>query len=421
MKPLLILFLLNCFLLTSGLAQSLSVSNVRFAGLKKTKATYLSRFIDSQINTNFTTEQADLDVQQLKNLLQVANARYTADTIDNRVQLTYHVDEAITLFPIVQFGGVEGNVWGRVGATDANWLGLGQQLTVYYQNSDGRSGGNIFYRIPHIGGSKWGTSFSLLRWASIEPLYFGEDEVRYLYDQTSIAGSAIYELERQHNIELGATYFIEDYAKAAEQALENPPGPDALRQPKLLFKLVHSISKINYHFFYRDGFDNVANAQTVYNIDDGNWFHIFINESRYFKRIKKRGNLAARFRFGISTNNNTPFAPFVLDSHVNIRGAGNRIDRGTAAVILNLEYRHTFWERERWAAQVIGFSDFGTWRNPGGNFGELSSRDNFRHFVGAGARLIFKKAHDAVIRFDYGVDVYDKNQRGIVIGLGQYF
>ncbi|MEL7021301.1 MAG: outer membrane protein assembly factor, partial [Bacteroidota bacterium] len=256
---------------------------------------------------------------------------------------------------------------------------------------------------------------------SVEPLYFDAGEVTYRYDQLSFSGAVVYELQRQHNIELGATYFVEDYQKAAMQVLENPPGPNQLRQPKLLAKLVHSISKINYHYFYREGFDNVANFQSVHNIQDGSWFHIFINETKYFRRIQQRGNLAARFRFGISTNNDTPFAPFVLDSHLNIRGAGNRIDRGTAAVILNVEYRQTVFEQNRWAGQVVGFSDFGTWRNPGGSLGELHSADNFRHFVGGGVRLIFKKAHDAVLRMDYGVDVYDMQQQGLVIGLGQYF
>ncbi len=75
---------------------------------------------------------------------------------------------------------------------------------------------------------------------------------------------------------------------------------------------------------------------------------------------------AARLRFGIATNNDTPFAPFVLDSYINIRGSGNRIERGTAALILNLEFRQTFFETAKFGGQLVAFSDTVFWRNPEG-------------------------------------------------------
>jgi|GEM_PF-4299565 len=49
------------------------------------------------------------------------------------------------------------------------------------------------------------------------------------------------------------------------------------------------------------------------------------------------------------------------------------------------------------------------------------STETFRHFVGAGLRLVLKPAHNAVLRADYGVDLYALNQRGLVLGFGQYF
>jgi hypothetical protein len=147
----------------------------------------------------------------------------------------------------------------------------------------------------------------------------------------------------------------------------------------------------------------------------------------YFKHIgqKKRTNLAFRVRLGISTNNDSPFAPFVADSHVNLRGVGNRIDRGTAQVVINAEYRRTIFFKEqtsrKWAVQVVGFVDMGSWRDPGGEITDLFNPDQFREFVGGGIRIINNKIFGAVLRIDYGVDVFDPNQRGIVLGLGQYF
>ncbi len=128
-----------------------------------------------------------------------------------------------------------------------------------------------------------------------------------------------------------------------------------------------------------------------------------------------------RLRLGLATNNDTPFAPFVLDSYVNIRGSGNRIDRGTGSAILNVEYRQTFYDKDRYAGQLVAFSDLGTWRTPGAPFNDFTNPDNFRHFVGGGFRIIYKKAFNAMLRLDYGVDVYDFDQRGFVLGFGQYF
>ena len=89
--------------------------------------------------------------------------------------------------------------------------------------------------------------------------------------------------------------------------------------------------------------------QNVYNTVDENWFNTLQFQGRSFKRFGEKGNLAMRLRLAISTNNDTPFAPFVVDSHVNLRGVGNRIDRGTAQVVFNSEYRHTVHDSKRWA------------------------------------------------------------------------
>jgi outer membrane protein assembly factor BamA len=399
----------------------LSVEFVAFSGLKKTKETYLQRFLENEIGADFSFEKLEKEVQNLKNLNAVANAEFQIDTTGNDVKITYEIEEALTLFPIVNFGGVEGNVWFQLGFTDLNWLGKGMQLSAFYQNNDWRNNFSLYYRVPYIKGSRWGASVSFLKWASREPLYFDEGEVLYDYDNLSFGATTIYELGFNHNIEFGGSYFIEDYGKSAQQSIENPPGPETLQQPKALIKLLHNLNRINYHYFYLFGFLNTINIQTVNNINDGTWFSIVLNDTKFFKRIGKKGNLGGRLRLGLSTNNDTPFAPFVLDSHVNIRGAGNRIDRGTGVLVLNLEYRHTIFDRKLFAGQVVGFSDVGTWRNPGGDLGDLTEIDNLRPFAGGGIRIIYKKAFDAVLRLDYGVDLRDVEERGFVLGFGQYF
>lgn len=408
-------------LFSDALRAQLSIERIEIEGLKKTKESYLGRFIDSKLGTFADEELLAEDLQRLKNLSSVADGTVVLDTVESAVHVRFDLKEALTLFPILNFGGVRGNFWYQIGFNDDNWRGLGQKLTVSYQNNDRRDNFNLYYKVPSFRRSRWGGSISIAKWASVEPLFFESQTVYYNYDNLSLGLSAIYQIQRNHTIEVGVTSFIENYKKDSRHEGLVTPGPELLEQPKLLGKLIHYKSALKYHLFYLSGFDNTASLQTVLNLPDRSWFHIFLNDTRYFKRLPLRGNLAARLRVGVATNNNSPFAPFVLDSYVNIRGSGNRIERGTGALILNLEYRQTLFESAQFGAQLVVFSDAGTWRNPGGVLSDLIKRDNLQHFVGGGIRLIYNRAYNAIFRLDYGLDVEQPERRGFVIGIGQYF
>lgn len=122
-----------------------------------------------------------------------------------------------------------------------------------------------------------------------------------------------------------------------------------------------------------------------------------------------------RFTGAITSNSASPFAPFVLDSRVNIRGVGNRLDRGTAQLILNLEYRQTRFRTNKFAAQSGLFSDSETCRNLGGSLKDLCDKNQFRQFVDAGFRLIYKKVFISIIRVDYGTALWNLNQSGVAV------
>lgn len=427
-----------------------TITDVSFSGLKKTKASYLYRFLETKKGATLDEAILARDVQVLKNLYSVADAEAKLDTTAAGINVDFAIQEALTLFPIVNFGGIKGNLWGQLGFTDVNFLGRGNQFTAYYLNNQKRHNAALYYRVPYWGRSKWGSSASFLRWATVEPTYFEEGTVVYNYNFTSAGLSAIYEIKNDHTLEFGANYFVEDYEKLAEQEIQNPPGPDRLTLPKMLLKTTHIKRKLNYHFFYLSGWDNATYIENVQNLTDGTWFHVLKNDFRYYKRVNKLGNLALRARLGISTNISTPFAPFVLDSQTNIRGVGNRRDRGTAVWTLNAEYRQTvfditkgikktrrtdeqiaagwdeyeveYFDKEgKIAVQLVGFADIGGWRPPGGKLEELLDMEEARFFVGAGLRVIYKNAYNAILRVDYGVDVFNTKERGLVIGTGQYF
>jgi len=420
-KSLILLTICLLPILLLGQEKGSRIGNIQFEGLNKTKKSFLNNVLQNQIGDFATSEDLKSEIQRLKNIAGISNATATIDTIKKDIHLTYKIDEVRTLLPVLNFGGIKDNLWFQVGFTDNNWMGKGQLMTASYQNNDGFHTGQIFFRDPRVNGSEWGYSASLSKWTSLEPLYFAEGTVSYIYENDGIALSGIKNFGEHNSIEIGGNYFIEKYNKSNNQVLENPPGPDAFSQPKFLSKVEFGQNYLNYDFFYLSGFTWQMTYQNVYNSIDESLFNSIQFKGIKYLRPTKKINLAFRLKLAISSNNDTPFAPFVADSHVNLRGVGNRIDRGTAQAVFNLEYRQTIFSKHNWSSQFVAFSDLGTWRNPGGDLKDLFNTDQFRQFVGGGFRLIYQKVFNAVLRIDYGVDVFNLSQKGVVIGLGQYF
>ena len=360
--------------------------------------------------------------QQLINLPAIIKAEYLIDSAAGQpAAVNWKIEEAQTLFPLLDLGGVKDNFYYLVGFTDFNFRGRGQSLTAFYQNIDGEHNYYLGLTNPNWKGSRWGYLVESQRYAAVEPLYFPAP-VSYVYANLSFGVGLSYTTPNRHIFRFGLSNFYEHYQKTNPE--RTTPGPDELDLNKGLLKFSHAHQNLNYHWERLNGtaHETVFQAVRTFN-SDAEDFVIGWHDFRYYKMKGKAANLALRLRVGLSTNVNSPFAPFVLDSQVNIRGSGNRIDRGTAQLILNLEYRLTAWKdkRDRFAVQAVGFSDLGSWRNPGGEISDVWDGENFRHFVGGGVRLISLKAYNAVLRLDYGVDVRNMRERGFVAGFGQYF
>lgn len=412
------LFFINNFIAQDSLW---IVQSIQFEGLEKTRPHYLRKFLSLKEGSIFKESDLKNDIQQLWNVGTTQQVSAKIDTISpQNLSITFQLREKKTLLPIVNVGGINDNVWFQLGFIDFNGLGLGHQVLGMYQNNDGRHSGQLFYRIPYLN-QRWGAAFNLLQWRSIEPLYFSEGSVTYDYNNTNLGLTLIRNFGFQKRLEFGSSIFRENYKKSASQILDNPPGPDEVTELKFSPKLEYIDNRINYFEFYLEGWAWRGIGQSVFNFKDNTIFNSLILEFRKFYRLGTRGNFAMRGRFGISTNNESPFAPFVVDSRVNLRGSGNRIERGTGQLILNMEYRYTLKDRKNWAWQIVGFSDLGNWRSPGGTINEFFEREELRHFVGGGFRLIYKRMYDAILRVDYGIDIFNTAQHGIVIGIGQYF
>ncbi len=397
---------------------SQEVVSIRYEGLEKTKRSYIDQFVTFKVGEKLDSSRVLMVRQQLVNLEMFSDVRYEIGAVDRGVEVTYHFQELYTLLPIFSFGGIEENFWIQAGASEANLGGQGNKLTTYYQYYD-RSSFAAHLTFDRIRQTRWGLNVNLIKWSTLEPLFFANQTVEYEYDNYTLGFDVIRHSSFRDRIEIGGAFFTEDYRKFTSGVFEG--APEKVSKRKILAKATFVWDRVNYFYFYLDGIHNQLNIQSVQSLDNDPEFYIVFNDLKGFWRIAEKGNIATRLRLGLSTNEVSPFAPFVLDSYLNIRGVGNRVDRGTGAIILNAEYRHSFVDKQKVAVQGVLFSDSGSWRNPGGNFSDFTQKENLVIFAGGGFRFIHKKIYNAILRVDYGVNLQELTINGFVLGIGQYF
>lgn len=404
-----------------------------FSGLKRTQLPFIAVNIDGvELSGHGDTLiwLAAMDTsallafrQNLINLPQVQEAKFTIKRSRSAKKNHVHWElrEAQTVVPLFSFGGVKGNVNFLFGVNDQHLFGRGHELLAFYQNIQGEHNFLVAYKNPTIRNSRFGVLAEVRRYAAEEPVFFAAGRANYLYTNQNISLGGSYRFTPRQVVNIGATLFRESFDLLG-QSSDVLQAPASFRVNKLLLKTGHSLDRRNYISERVSGTDHNSVVELVLNTNDQP-FLIGWHEFRKYGLVGSRGNWASRIRLGVASNRDSPFAPFVLDSQVNIRGSGNRIDRGSAQAVFNLEYRHLVWNtsNRNIAVQVVGFSDLGSWRAPGGRLVELTDGSTLRHFVGGGLRLISAIAKNAVLRVDYGVDVRNAEERGFVVGFGQYF
>ena len=418
---LLLLFLLPA-LQSNAQNHAYIIQAVKFSGLEKNKESYLNLFIQQSAGDTLNEQIIDEDLEQLNRRTGIAKSTVRIDTINSKsVIVEYLIQEQRTLIPQFGIGGIKNNFWWQIGGAEYNLGGKEQTLLVTYLHNDGKPNAKVFYQNNWINGKPWGFGTDISRSASIEPLYFPEAAVDFEYTNTGIGIFGNRNFGYNNQLSLGVNYFQETYAKQNINPNEITPGPNNLTENKLLFKINYGFNKVGYDYFYRWGLAWNLLGQSVLTINNDIPFFSITFEGKNYWKPYPTGNLAIRLRMALASNGESPFAPFVLDSRVNIRGVGNRVDRGTAQFVLNTEFRQSLFHAPRWAGQIVVFADSGTWRNPGGALKDLFDKNQFRQFVGIGIRIIDKKVFRSVFRFDYGFDLWNTQQNGPVLGIGQYF
>jgi hypothetical protein len=191
---------------------------------------------------------------------------------------------------------------------------------------------------------------------------------------------------------------------------------------KYQVRTAFNFNNVNQHYEFLDGFKQRTYFETIYTpkYPDASFVKLTLTNT-YYKRVYPNGNFAIQYKLGLATNNNSPFSPFVLDGFLNLRGIGNRVDRGTGENILNFEYRQSIINKKHFTIQAVAFTDIGSLRPAGEKTDALFSKDQLNYFSGLGIRIHSKLFYKAIFRLDYAFNLKDVNHNGLSFGLGHFF
>jgi len=404
-----------------GTAFSQQISEITIQNNKKTKTGFLRKITNIKEGQPLDSLVLEKDIALIKRLPGIAHAYYQVHPkADGSYRVVYGVEENFTIIPSANVFTTNDDEFAyRLGLFEFNALGQGIVFGGSFQRDVYNSYG-INFKAPYLFSKKFGIALNHNNLTTLEPVFFDNTTADYKYNNTSYEVLGLYEFNFNHRVELGVNFFTEDYQYIS--GATNPDVPQNLVVDKMLYKLYYEYNNVDNYYQYRDGFKSSFNFQYVTSTDDAlPEFLIGFNDFVYYDRIGEKGNWASRLRLGVATNNDSPFAPFAVDNNLNIRGVGNTIDRGTAAIVLNTEYRHTLYEKDWFVLQGNVFVDGGSWRNPGGDFGDFGDSQNLRIYPGAGVRFIHKRIFNTVFRVDYGYGVTKDATNGFVFGIGQYF
>lgn len=413
--------LLCVFAVMAGFAQEPLVDDLKIKGTKRTKVQFLKKLVQVGPGSVLDSVAMQQDMERLKRLPSISHAYFQVfSAADGKHNVFYHIEENFTLIPFANlFSSSNDDFAFRIGLQEFNLLGRNITLGGFYQLDVFNSYG-LSIRAPYLFSNKLGLAINYHDFTTQEPVFFDNTTADYKYNNNGFEVLGLYEFNFKNRIELGFSLFTEDYEYLA--GATNPNVPQMLKVDKHLFKLIYNYDDIKYFYQYLSGFRSALNFQYVGSTDTAlPEFLIGFNDFAYFHRIGDRGNWASRLRLGLASNVDTPFAPFTVDNNLNIRGVGNTIDRGTGAIVFNTEYRHTLIDKNWFVLQGNFFVDGGSWRNPGGGFGDFADSQNIRIYPGVGLRFIHKRIFNAIFRIDYGYGITKDASRGLVFGIGQYF
>lgn len=408
-----------------GFSQNSIISEVEIEGNKRTRTNFLKRLAFVKMGSKLDSVRLADDVRRLSLLPSVASASFRLQEIGpDNYKVVYNIVENFAIIPGLNVSqDVNDDIAFRTSLFDFNFLGQNQIIGGFYSRNVFDSYG-VFWEAPNLFTRKLGFGLNYQNNVLQEPIFFDDGrEVDYKFDSASFEFRLFYEHNFNNRFEIGLNFAAINYNVLTGNVPDN--FPETLELNRIMVVGEYQYNNLAIEYQYVSGFRSLLSYEfTLDSKGDNDLLRNFFvgrNDFEYFKRVGAKGNWANRLRLGFATNSSTPFAPFALDNQLNIRGVGNVVDRGSASVVLNTEYRYTLYEKGWFAMQGNAFIDAGTWQNPGEDISDLVKAENASLFSGLGLRFIHKRIFNAVFRIDYGFSLGDKSNSGIVFGIGQYF
>ena len=404
------------------------VESLSFEGLKKTKASFLTRIAKVKAGQETDSVVVITDIERIKRLDGIAFASYTVKKNGDAYDITYTVKENFSIIPGVRTGEAnDGSFLYRVSAFEFNGLGRNIIFGGFFKR-EVFNGFGVFLEHPYLFSNKLGLGINYVDDTSQQPIFFDPNDINnsanYAYTRRGPELTLFYELNFKNRFELGSKVFKEEYTLINDDP-ENEGFGD-VPQPQLnkaLFRASHEYVDVDIQYQNQSGFRNFIDVNYFVGGEGALQTEYIINSTtQFYKLIGSKGNFATQLKLQISnTVNSTAFVPITIDNQFNNRGVGNTVDRGISSATLNTEYRHTLLEKGWFVLQGNLFTDISSLQRPDAQFGDQFSSDTFRVYSGVGVRFIHKYIFNAVLRFDYGVNIAGTGANGFVFGIGQFF
>lgn len=407
------------FLVISELTFGQTVSSIQFEGLTLTKEDYLREILQTKEGDHFDSLIIDKDLLLLRNMNLFFDVNADCKTTpDGNMNVLFQLKEAHYFYPLFSISGFKGQLKLNVGFNHINFLGRAQHIGVMYQYYE-RHSFSVFHSQKRHSNRKTGHEVSLSKYSTVEPLYKDDTVSRFNFDNYSISLGGFYWLGQFLRVGIGTQAMYEEYEQL-DTAFYLPKNRFDFRKYQVRSSL--EFNNIQYSYEFEQGTSAKIYGEYIgtENYPNATFFKFTAQVSNY-QMIGKRGNLALNTKFGLATNNESPFSPFVIDGLINVRGSGNRVERGTAEWVINAEYRHTIWTNKFFSVQHALFIDYATLRTPGENFGTFFNKTNNYLYGGTGIRLNLRKWYHTSLRLDYSVNLTNTSSHGFTFGIGQFF
>jgi hypothetical protein len=224
-----------------------------------------------------------------------------------------------------------------------------------------------------------------------------------------------YHLNERLTIQADYEYFDETYYFDQTFSLNALNGA-TLEFEKNSYQFHVQYRKLNSVFYTINGY-NILNQFKYFENSGYPSYYINTFSARYYYS-SNRQTIANRIIYGISDESQFLY-PFGTDGFTTIRSSKFNEKRGQSAIILNNEYRFTFYDTNQFYFQSVVFSDYANlWNDKTNMFNRLMPKHNEIWAIGIGLRAELKTFYNSIVRLDFP---YRDGKFELLFGVGQFF